>query len=222
MPVHVLAAMLTILLLWSPAANLHAQAPERRPSSAVFGAPDPRQSPEESSDGGLKASGWLFGAYGDEFLSGRDRSHPCSWILGHNGSYYGFSGRLVYDRLGDQLSMHANAASTAGYYPAFERFAVRRQFVDISSSWTASPWRTGRVSTVGAAVYSQYGTPFTELASSPDSQSLEAPDGDDLFGLRRRGTLRGRVQLEQDWGRRKSIGVMAGAQVFRTRGWRAC
>jgi hypothetical protein len=211
-PVHVLAAILTLLLLWSPAANLHAQAPDRQSSSAVFGAPDPRQSPEEGSDGGLNVSGWLFGAYGDEFLSGRAPVTPLQSDPRSHGSYYGFSGRLLYDRLGEQLSMRVNAASTAGYYPAFERFVVRRQFVDISSSWIASPWRTAHVSTVGTAVYSQYGAPFTEVMSSPDSQSVEVPEGDDLFGSHRRGTLRGRVQLEQDWGRRKSIGVMAGVQ----------
>jgi hypothetical protein len=216
-PVPLLAVILTILFLRSGAASLEAQAPERRPSAAMFGAPDPRQSPEEDADGGLSVSGSLFGAYGDPFLGDQGTAtslQPHPWL---RGSYYGFDGRLLYDRLlydgpGEQLSLRMTGASSASYYPAIHRFAVGRQLADISSSWTTSPWRSARVSTGGAAQYSQYGLPFTEAAASLEDQSLETPDADDLLGSRRRNALQGYVPLQQDWGRGKSIGVLSSLQ----------
>jgi hypothetical protein len=209
--VHVLAAILTILILWSPAARLHAQAPEHR-LSPLFGSPDPRQAPEESLDGGLSVSGSAFGAYGDPFLSDQGLAASLQPQPLLRGSYYGLDGRLLYDRLGEKMSLRVTGASTAVYYPTVDRFMVGRQLADISSSWTTSPWRSARLSTGGAAQYSQYGVPFTEAMASPENQSLETPDADDLLGSRRRNTVAGHVQLLQEWGRDKSIGVLSNLQ----------
>jgi hypothetical protein len=210
-PVHVLIVILTILFLGTPAVRLQAQAPERRPSP-VFGAPDPRQSSEESSNGGLSVSGSGFGAYGDDLATDQGfatalRPHPQV-----PGSTYGFDGRLYYDRMSEQLALYVNAASTGGYYPAVERLALGRQFAGISSSWIVSPWRSARMSTGGSAQYSQNGTPFTEVMAPFENQPGEMIYGDELIGSPHRGSVRGHFQLEQDLGRAKSIGVIAGAQ----------
>ena len=209
-----LTAGLAVMLVLGPAAALQGQAQERRSGAVLYGSPDPRRSPEEGH-GGLSASGSVFGAYGDYI----DDRVPATSVRPYpqlQSSFYGLNGRLLYERLGEQLSMRVNGASTATYYPAVGEFRIRRQFVDISSAYVVSPWRTARLSTMGMAQYSQYGAPFAQLVvldtQALETPGLETPDGDDLFRARRRGTLRGQVLLEQDWGRRKSFAVHAGLQ----------
>jgi len=212
----VLTFILTILVLGTSTGRLQAQAPEGR-FSPLFGAPDPRQSPEETSNGGLSASGSLFGAYGDGFLIDQGFATARQPYPRLPGPSYGYDGRLFYDRLGEQVALNANAASTAGYYPAAEQFVLGRQFAGISSSWVASSWRSGRVSTGGAVQYSRNGTPFMRM-TPPESQPVETIDGDQLIGSPHRASVQGHVQLEQDAGRGKSIGVMAGLQSSKLQG----
>ncbi len=134
-PVHVLAAILTILLLWSPAADLHAQAPERRPSSAVFGAPDPRQSPRRARMAVCRPAGRSLAPTTTTLLSGQGSAHAPP---------AGSSARAAPIRIravgfstiawATSCRLRASVASTGRYYPAFERFVLGRQFADVSSS----------------------------------------------------------------------------------------
>jgi hypothetical protein len=211
--VHVLAAILTILFLWSSAASLHAQAPERRPSSALFGAPDPRQSPGERPDEGFSVAGSLFGGYDDSLFTGQGPGTPFQSHSRSRDSYAGFSGRLLYDHQpADRLSLRASVSSAGRYYPVLERLVAGRQSADLSSSSVMEPWQGARLRTGGMARYSRYGGPFAGATFLTDGYPLDLIDGDDAFRLRRSDSLHGQVQLEQDWGRRKSVAVLAGVQ----------
>jgi len=211
-PVHVLAAILTILVLWSPTTNLHAQAPERRPSSPVFGAPDPRQSPEEGLDGGLTVTGSVFGGYDNSLFIGPGLGTPLQAHSRSRDSHTGFSGQLLYDRPGDHLSLRGGLSGSGRYYPGLERFVVGRQSADLVSSSGMSPWRGAHLATSGMARYSRYGGPFAGAAFLPQDFPLDMFDGDNAVRLRRSDSLLGHVQLEQDWGRRKSLAILAGVQ----------
>ena len=117
---HPAAALLSFLLVWGAAAASHAQAaPEPRPSHPLFGAADPRDPPPSQLNGGLHFSGSLFGGYDDSLLGGEGLATPPEFQLRPqvSGTYTGYFGRLVFDRLSDHLNLRADVSSAGRYYP---------------------------------------------------------------------------------------------------------
>jgi hypothetical protein len=202
--IHFLAAILGIGVWSSATAPVYAQAPERRQSSALFGASDPRLA-GEPRDGGLTAAGSVFGAFDDSLFlargigSGLEPQPP--------GSYAGFVGGLLYDRPGDQ-SLRASLSSAGHYFPAGNRLTLGRQAADLLSSTVISPWRTARLRSTGAARYSRHGAPFEGAGFPVGGYPLDLFDGYDAVHVRRAASLRGGIQLEQDWGPRRSLAVL--------------
>ena len=213
MSLHLWAAVLPILFLGGLAAGLQAQSPEPRPSSALFGAPDPRQSPGERPDEGFWVASSLFGGYDDSLFIGQGLGTPLQPHSRSRDSYAGFSGRLLYNHQpADQLSLGASLESNGRYYPILERFVAGRQVADVSSSSLMTPWRGTRLRTGGMARYSRNSGPFAGAMFLPDGYPLDFFDGDDAVRLRRSDSLHGQVQLEHDWGRRKSVAIVVGIQ----------
>jgi hypothetical protein len=165
-----------------------------------------------SKDGGLSVTGSLFGGYDDSLLIGPGLQTPVEQRSRSHDPHTGLSGQLLYERPGDPLSVRASASSSARYYPGLERLSIGRQSADFSSSSVTSPWRGAQLHTSGMARVARYGGPFAGATFLPQGFPLDMFDGDNVIRLRRTDVLLGNVALEQEWGRRKSIGIVAGVQ----------
>jgi len=165
-------------------------------------------------NGGLTFSGVLFGGYDDSLLSGNGLVTPPSFAgrppVG--GTYTGYFGRLVFDRLSDHLNLRADASSTGRYYPGYGEFVLGRQMIDLSLGSTTSPWRGAHLSTGGAAQYARFDTPYRALAPIPDDP-MGFTEGAGDINLRSVNTVLGSVHLDQEWRRRGSVGLSAGAST---------
>jgi hypothetical protein len=211
--VHPAAAFLSALLVWGAAAVSQAQeAPEPRPSHPLFGAPDPRDPPPGVLNGGLVFSGSLFGGYDDSLLGGDGLVTPPQLRPQVSGTYTGYFGRLVFDRLSDHLNLRADVSSTGRYYPGYDRFVLGKQMIDLSLGSTMSPWRGAHLSTGGAAQYARFDSPYSALAPIPDDP-MGFTEGAGDINLRSVNTVLGSVQLEQDWSRRRSLAMLASART---------
>ncbi len=128
MRVHLVATVLAALVASGFARASQAQpAPEQRPVYILFGAPDPRRSPQEALDGGLSASGSLFGAYDDNLLSSQLPVTSLPTGPSVSGMYAGVSGRLIYTYRNDNFEVRADVSSIGRYYPDFDLFSLGRQ-----------------------------------------------------------------------------------------------
>ena len=211
---------------WSPVLDAQGQGALRPPHlRPIFGEPDPRQTPEQASDGGLSLSGSLFGGYDDDLATDAGLTTPLRPHPEVSGTYSALGGRLLYDRLSDHLTFRANVASTVRYYPQFERFGAGRQFADLSSTWSAPLSRQSTFAVGGMARYSQHGMPFATSAFGSveevddDGQAASEIDyGEDLVEARRRGTVGVEARLAHAIGRRQTVGLVAAAQTSELEG----
>lgn len=203
-------AIIGILLATPAAPPVSAQELGRRPSAAVFGAPDPRLA-DDPPEATLSATGLLFGAYDDSLFLDQ-RAGTLLPPSRSRGSHLGFGGTLLYERAGDQ-SVRASLSGTNFYHLSTHRLTPGHLAADVSSSSVMPLWRGARLRSSGMAHYARYGVPFVAAASFVGRFPADMFYGDDDIHLRRTDVLRGQAQLEQDWGARKSVGVIASVQT---------
>ena len=212
MRLHFGAATFSVLLVWGSPAIGRAQEVPARASQPLFGAPDPRQSPYEALNGGLMASGTLFGAYDDNLLLTDSGLYAPPRLPVFGGTYAGYTGNLAYDWLGDTLAVRADLSTTGRYYPAYDVFRLGRQLGSVSLTAAGmSPWRGAHLNTNGAVQYRSHGVPFTAATFLPDD-ALDVGAIAGEISSYRSGLVSGAIQLGQDWGRRRSLSVTASVQ----------
>ena len=204
---------ITVLLVGSMPSALYAQeVPERRPVRPLFGAPDPRG----ESEGGISATGSLFGSYDDNILlSGQSSPTRPPAVPGIafgeplRGAAVGYDSSLFLKLPSEKPSFEVTVASTGRYFPEFQEYVAGRQMAEASSSVSTEPWRNTTFSITGSGRYSLNAPPFATAAALSESD-VDLPFAGDGIPLRHTNDLRGAAVLERQWGGNKTIGALGG------------
>jgi len=216
-PIHFQMAVLAIVAWLCAVAPLQAQVQgrDRRHASAVFGADDPRQA-GQPQDGVLSAAGSVFGAFDDSLFAVPGLETALQPQSRSRGSYAGFLGGLAYNRPDEALQ--ASFSSAGHYFPATDRLALGRQAADLSAAMVISPWRTANLRSSASARYARDGLPFEGAGFSAGGFPLDLFYGDDAVHVPHSYSVRGNVGLEQEWGRRRSVSLVASVQTAAVQG----
>jgi hypothetical protein len=205
------AAMLVLGILSVSRVASAQEAPERRPVRTLFGAPDPRG----ETEGGLSATGTLFGSYDDNLLLGTQGSEsrvptlPTVPRAQLRGASTGYDTTLFLRLPGQQPTFRASVSSAGRYFPEFGEFIAGRQMAEATSSVSAEITRNTSLQFTGSGRYSMNAPPFATAAAVSDSD-IDLPDAIDSVRLRRTNDVRGLVEFEHEWSPRKSGELLAG------------
>ena len=204
---------ITVLLVSSvPLAAYAQEVPERRPVQPLFGAPNPRG----ESEGGLSATGSLFGSYDDNILlSGQNSTSRPPSIPGIGfgeplrGAATGYDATVFLKLPSEQPTFQASVFSTGRYFPEFQEYVAGRQMAQAVSSVSASPWRDTNLRITGSGRYSLNAPPFATAAALSESD-VDLPFAGDGIPLRHTNDLRGGAELERELGTGKTLAGLAG------------
>jgi len=204
---------ITALLVSSvPLAAYAQEVPERRPVQPLFGAPDPRG----ESEGGLSATGSLFGSYDDNILlSGQNSTTRPPALPGFgfgetlHGAATGYDAAVFLKLPSEQPTFEASVYSTGRYFPEFQEYVAGRQIAEASSSVSGSPWRNTTLQLTGSGRYSLNAPPFATAAALSEND-VDLPFAGDGIPLRHTNDLRGGVELEREFGTNKTLSGLAG------------